>query len=979
SKTINTNDVYVDITKPGVSVTASSILSYMGDGGFTVTGSVSDAGSSSSPVTGSGIASLIVKEEHRTSSSASWTPTDASGTDGASVTVSNGGWSQHLPLGENTSPSEGTYRYTFTVKDNSGNTDSYQFETTVDKTAPTLTIENPGSGANAKTGTKSIDSSTYRFSGSVEEANIISAIYYKLLPVTDAAPATPSSWTGWTPVTAEENWSFYRDIGSASGAIAEGKHKIYMYALDGAGNLSAQVSREFHVDLDAPVVTASAPQYVNASTNENGARTVTISGTVTESHGLASFYIKRNDEEGNGSSVTPNNSGNWTYTDTPTSDGTYTYTIKATDLVGKTNTSLTKTVIVDTALPTVSNEAAKFKVPTSTETEGSLFKFEGQAGSVADTGSGLDKVDIIFTSTSTEPAVNANAQASITPATNGSWSSTVEFANVFNNQGTKYLWVKAYDKAGNTSAWTNVKSFVYDTAAPTISFTATAENKNPAANSYRKAGFTLEVNATDSYGIGSVKVARAVSFASQPAGWPTGYYTDSACTAAASTFTASTTYYRDLGDAALSDGKYSKAFRVGAETGTNTLLADGAYNFTITAIDSSGKTKSVSRTITVDTTAPSIGTKSISSSVACTIGDVEWYKTNPISLSINSTDATSGITSVQVSTDGTNFTNPSSLMLSGSSWQGSIACPNQGLNTIYIKATDAAGNSNEINETNSIEANIDTEAPDTPVFLGVDTTPASDITTVLVNKQNPITVYAALKDKGDSSTGIAATNAFERAGKSGTSAAASFAAVSAFTPAWAASTPYTEGIVVKNGTALYQCNTAHTSGASFDETKWTSLADYSLWSYTIPTADMTSGGINFTVKDKAGNSQDYTLFQMVVDNTPPEVVLKTPNDAGSAAGTQINGTISLSGTASDSNGLSTTESLKLYYTTMDSPSVESFTSGNDASTGWKEISTTAHGNSWTFTNIDTSSLEKENQDTTTVYFTVAATDKAGNT
>ncbi|MCR5189017.1 MAG: hypothetical protein K6C97_08775, partial [Treponema sp.] len=237
----------------------------------------------------------------------------------------------------------GNQSYYYYVRDtvNVTNSSPKKIECKFDGTAPILTITSPGE--NAKTGTNAINASPYQFRGSVEEANNISAIYYKLLPVTDAAPATPSSWEGWTSVTPEAGWSFYRDVGSASGAIAEGKYKIYMYALDIAGNLSTQVSREFHVDLAAPVVTASAPQYVNASTNENSARTVTISGTVTETHGLASFYIKRNDEDGNGSSVTPNN-GNWTYTDTPTADGTYTYTITTTDLVGKTNTSLVKTV-----------------------------------------------------------------------------------------------------------------------------------------------------------------------------------------------------------------------------------------------------------------------------------------------------------------------------------------------------------------------------------------------------------------------------------------------------------------------------------------------------------------------------------------------------------------------------------------------------------------------------------------------------------
>nr|MCR5188885.1 hypothetical protein [Treponema sp.] len=163
------------------------------------------------------------------------------------------------------------------------------------------------------------------------------------------------------------------------------------------------------------------------------------------------------------------------------------------------------------------------------------------------------------------------------------------------------------------------------------------------------------------------------------------------------------------------------------------------------------------------------------------------------------------------------------------------------------------------------------------------------------------------------------------------------------------------------------------------------------WTATIPAATFNVNGVDTgsvtvyaTATDNAGvgNNKTISAANVIIDKVSPSISVNALTDADSTVdGTQINGKISLSGTASDANGLATTSQMKLYYTTMDSPSVESFTSGDNASTAWKEIATTAHGNSWSFTNIDTSKLDGTNAvaDQTTVHFTVAATDKAGNT
>ncbi|MCR5189647.1 MAG: hypothetical protein K6C97_12005, partial [Treponema sp.] len=639
--------------------------------------------------------------------------------------------------------------------------------------------------------------------------------------------------------------------------------------------MSTQVSREFHVDMAAPVVRVSAPEseYVNYSTNADHSRKIRFEGSVVETNGLESFTINSTDIL---SSV--QDDGSWSYEVTPDTDGTYTYIVTATDKVGKTN-SLTKTVTVDTARPTVSNVQTKFTVPTSTETEGSLFKFEGQAGSVADaaTGSGLDRVEIAFTSDSNAPA---SAQANVTPSSNGSWSSTVEFASVLNGEGTKYLWVKAYDKAGNASDWTNVKSFVYDTAAPTISFTATAGNTNPATNSYRKAGFKLEVSASDSNGIQDVKVTYA----------------------ATTKDTSSDT-----------SGIYYKEFVVGsANTSAENYLADGTYDFIVTATDSSGKTKSVSRTITVDTTIPS-GTFDTSnfapSGTSVGSGDEAktWYKSSSIKFAVNVTEA--NISSVEISkSENTGF---EPMSLSNTSYVGTISDLSEGLNTIYVKMTDLAGNSG----TTSTVVYVDSTAPAS--LTAYDAAGNVINGSLLTNQSQDKDVYIAVEDECVRGKKISSTTKPE-------SWPSGCYIDEDLTTAVAAGTNYSQNIYYeKDLDTITGIDTVSFGNAP--GTLQTSGTNNGRYEITIPKASQ-SGNINITVTDKAGNSARLLAFRFESDTVKPVVAISTPS------ATSLYGTKDITGTVTETNP----KSVSLYYRTS-TPTADTAPTVNDS--GWTLIKT----------------------------------------
>ena len=244
--------------------------------------------------------------------------------------------------------------------------------------------------------------------------------------------------------------------------------------------------------------------------------------------------------------------------------------------------------------------------------------------------------------------------------------------------------MKVTDKAGNTSGWVNGVSFVYDTATPVISLTAA----NPAEGTYTNTGFTLEATASDTYGVDSVKAVGKVTLNTAPVNWAavySKYKTDEACTtAAASTFAAGTYYYPVT--LALSSGKYTKAV-------STTDIADGKYEFTVTATDRAAKPASVKRTFTIDTIAPqgSFETNNFSPVKAYTENSRDWYSEKAVTFSLRVTDE--NIDTVEGSLDGTNY---SGFSLKNSSYVGTLTGLEEGKNTVTVRMTDKAGNSNSV-------------------------------------------------------------------------------------------------------------------------------------------------------------------------------------------------------------------------------------------------------------------------------------------
>lgn len=124
---------------------------------------------------------------------------------------------------------------------------------------------------------------------------------------------------------------------------------------------------------------------------------------------------------------------------------------------------------------------------------------------------------------------------------------------------------------------------------------------------------------------------------------------------------------------------------------SSTLLTDGVYNVDVQAMDNAGNVSDHTTLILVDTTTPSINLSANGIS-----GNSGWYISD---LRINTTasDATSGIASFEMATDGSTWIPVSAPVL----FTG-------GIHTLQLKAVDKAGNRTE---TPVQEFHIDTVAP----------------------------------------------------------------------------------------------------------------------------------------------------------------------------------------------------------------------------------------------------------------------------
>ncbi len=463
------------------------------------------------------------------------------------------------------SAADGEYEYILTAADIAGKTTALTRRIRFDATGPVVTVVNPAEDSWSSSASVTVN-------GTASDLTGVRAVYYSTAasePALPSDPTTDANWTGagWTKTSGTTGWTV-----SFSG-LSEGTKIFRSRAVDTTGNVSDVAVRNYGVDLAVPVLSCSTP-----STNTNAG--FSLSGTASDTNALAAAALTVTQQKDGGSAVvvtlnpptTSDSWANWSLGNLPrnpssigaqligaAADGLYEYVVTATDAAGKT-TSATRTVRYDAtaAVATITSPADGEVVG------GTSYAFSGSA---SDTGSGLKRVHYSFTNDGSDWLEAA-----------GAWTATVALASL-GAEGPKTIYVMTEDNAGNLSAdGAYARSFVYDTAAPLLSVSGSA-------NREVKEGFILSGTASDGYGVANVRAWQTKNSGAKveinTAG-PTG--PDGTSGTAAWTLA-------DLP-------------RDPSNIGTQ-LLTDGLYEYEISATDNAGKTSLFSAiTVRVDSTAP---------------------------------------------------------------------------------------------------------------------------------------------------------------------------------------------------------------------------------------------------------------------------------------------------------------------------------------------------------------------------------------
>jgi len=341
---------------------------------------------------------------------------------------------------------------------------------------------------------------------------------------------------------------------------------------------------------------------------------------------------------------------------------------------------------------------------------------------------------------------------------------------------------------------------------------------------------------------------------------------------------------------------WSYAFKTGISNKDDTdYINDGTHTFTITANDIVGKKTTLTRTVIVDTTKPSIISKDgmngfveAGVNLGTAQSPVYWYSKNTLSFEGNASDgAGTGIKSVWYSTsttaeDNTETWSDYTKFTGTTDWFGSVsnlvssqektsaASPKSKGTKVKIKVIDNAGNESvssaygpwniDMNEPAVDSESVKTRLGTTAVF-----TTGKE---VLSNKKDVIQIIFNVKDDGGS--GLNENKVY-------------------------ISTSKTLVTDLSNGIKA-------TKVTSEDSSKGIEFKDgYTLFMAEIPKASIANGAVYAFAYDKAQNSVRESLCTLSVDETAPTVVLNIPSDADvdTADVTDVNKVISLTGTGKD--------------------------------------------------------------------------------
>ncbi|HAT3924295.1 TPA: Ig-like domain-containing protein [Citrobacter amalonaticus] len=879
------------------------------------------------------------------------------GKDYTTVVDAAGNWSVGVPAADISGLNDGTTTIAVTVTNAAGNSGSATHDVTVDTAAPSVTVGSVTADDVINAAEQGADLVLSGTTTNVEAGQLVTV--------------TLNGQTYTAQVQANGEWTLTVPSADLSG-LTDGSARVEASVSNAAGN-SASVTHDYSVDTTAPVITIStiaADDILNASEAQAD---LVITGTTTAPAGqIVTVTINGNDY-----TALVQANGSWSVTVPAAEAGALTsgnVTATVSDTAGNTG-SASHALTVDTTSPvvTISTVAADDIINRAEH---------GQTQIISGSASGAAAGDAVTVT------VNGKNYTTVVDAA-GNWSVGVPAADISGlNDGTTTIAVTVTNAAGNSGSATH--DVTVDTAAPSVTvgsvtaddvinaaeqgadlvlsgtttnveagqtvtvmfngrpYTATVDNNGE---------WTLTVPSADLAGItdGSARVEVSVSNAAGNSASAThDYSVDTTApvitisTLAADDILNATEAQADLVITGTTTAPAGQTVTVTINGNDYTALvqANGSWSVTVpaaeagaltsgsvtaTVSDAAGNTGSASHALTVDTTSPVVTISTVASDDI--INSAEHGQTQIISGSASGAAAGDAVT---VTVNGKNYT---TVVDAAGNWSvgvpaADISALNDGVNTISVTVTNAAGNSGSA--THDVEVNtatvtlaVDTIAVDDVInaqeagsHLIISGTsgqlPAGTIVTVMLNGQSytatvqvngtwTATVPAAdVAQLGDGQRYTVSVTAQDSAGNS--ASASSLVSVDTSAPVVTINTISADDVLnaaEQQQPLVIQGNTSAEPGQVVTITaggqSWTAVvaADGS-WSVTVPAADL--AGLNegalmvtATVSDKAGN-ESQTTHNVTVDTTAPLITIDTVasddivNTGEQRAGQTISGT-----------------------------------------------------------------------------------------
>ncbi|MBP5581430.1 MAG: hypothetical protein J6X85_06550, partial [Ruminococcus sp.] len=608
-----------------------------------------------------------------------------------------------------------------------------------------------------------------------------------------------------------------------------------------------------------------------------------LKGSATDTNGVAKVEISewKDGELKHTYTLTPSTAStsyDWQQTGLPYTrgssnalvTGSYTYTVKVYDVSDATNPKTeekTFTLNIDLDAPEVSAVNGLSAGTNLSILDAATYAFSGKVKDLpaADAegntpATGVESMEYVITdfygsdgTTEITTVPGGTTWTNIDKSTNGAseedWNTAPWTLNTGNssaaaafslNEGKYKIWIRAKDKAGNAGIAVS-RAFYVDKAAPVLSFAAadsTAEGNgylNKSSLTGTSGTLNLNGQAVETNGFEYLRYKKNSET-------PVDLTTDA-------------------------DGNWNLSFTYGSGSGSS-HLTDGTYTFTVEARDKAGRDgNTITRSWTIDTKDPEVGpaTSGLESDGVTkkVITAGRWFKSRTVSIEVPAADnaatggQASGISLVEWSVDGTNW-NAITKDANADIYKGPVEFTGTGAQTLYIRATDKAGNETFWPSSSGISVNIDETAPLLEkTKYQVEGNDVSEEDSVYINGTKALTIYGTYSD---SESGVKALSVKKSDG------ASTFTALECTVTYTTAETP--------SETSTYVEYDSDTITDKKDITGWKCEITAAALDAAFPAAvngNRASIKLRFDGENMADATTTLVAYSLIWDSTPPTI------------------------------------------------------------------------------------------------------------